>query len=318
MSEAQEFLKNLTSNDLALKKKSIFKIGDLKVKEAIPTLIQLLESDEDSVVRNSAARALGKIADPEQFDNILHALDKALEDPDSYVKANACWSMGKLKDKRAIPSLMKMVDPAQRSYAMVGDPSAQSNTTETKASRKLKEEGIKFSDIIVSAVKAIGNIKDPAGVPALLQGLQDEDDGAVRCASAIALGKIGDSAAVIPLVERLKSDKYWYVRRDIAKALGKLKDPRAATELFKKTSDMYDEVREYSVKALLAIGKPIAPILFKLYLANPKNPKLKKFITTKLNRDEIIQILTQLIKTERNASKKTIYQDYLEKIETHT
>ena len=318
MSDAQELLKNLNSDDLTEKKKSIFKIGDLKVKEAIPTLIQLLETDSDSVVRNSSARALGKIADPEQFDIILEALDKALNDPDSYVKANACWSLGKLKDKRAIPSLMKMVDPNQRSYAMVGDPKAQTNTKENEASIKLKEEGIKFSDIIVSAVKAIGNIKDPAGVPALMKGLEDEADGTVRCASAIALGKIGDPSAVLPLIERLKIDKYWYVRRDIAKALAKLKDPRAAPELAKKTSDMYDEVREYSIKALLAIGKPVANILFKLYLADPKNQKLKKFITTQLTRDEILQILENLVKSEKNDSKRKIYQNYLDKIETQT
>jgi len=310
MSETEEILANLNSDDLAIKKKNIFQAGEKKISESIPILISLLKSDEDSVVRNSAARSLGKINDASQFDDVLEALDEALTDSDPYVKSNACWSLGKLKNPMAIPSLMKMVDPSQRRYSMGGDPNNADIIDETAASEKIKEEGIKFSDIIVSAIKAIGEIKVPEGIPALVKALNDESDGAVRCAAALALGKIGDNSAVPHLIKLLKIDKYWYVRRDIAKALVKLKDPRAAPELLRKTSDMYDEVREYSMKALIAIGKPIAKTLFQLFIQNPKNPKLKKFISQELNRAEINQILTELLKEEKIDSKKLMYQRF--------
>ncbi|MHA1720333.1 MAG: HEAT repeat domain-containing protein [Promethearchaeota archaeon] len=313
MSENDGLLKKLDDSDILEKKKAIFKIGEKKIAEAVPKLIDLLKNDEDSVVRNSAARALGKIGDHDNLDQIINALIEALNDKDYYVRVNACWSLGKIKDSRAIPHLVKMVDPGQRVYTM-GDPIIHS-TNEEKASSKLKEEGMKFSDVIVEAVKSLGKIKDPEGLPALFEALKDESDGAVRCAAALAMGQINDESAVPHLIKAL-DDKYWYVRRDAAKALAKLKEKsvQASPYLARKINDMYDEVREYSLKALLAIGRPAATEIFKLFITNPQNKKLQKFISDNLTKQDLGGILKNLIENERNPSKKQIYEEYLVKL----
>ncbi len=315
-SEIDVLFEKLDDSDILEKKKAIFKIGEKKIAKAVPKLISLLKNDEDSVVRNSAARALGKIGDREHLDQIMEALIAALDDKDYYVRVNACWGLGKIKDSRAIPHLVKMVDPDQRVYTM-GEQTIDS-TKEEQASVKLKEEGMKFSDVIIESIKALGKIKDPKALPALIEALKDESDGSVRCAAALAMGQIKDETAVPYLIKSL-DDKYWYVRRDAAKALSKLKGKsvKAAPMLARKMTDMYDEVREYSLKALLAIGKPAATEIFKLFLNNPQNEKLQKFISKNLTKQDMGKILKDLIDTERNPTKKQIYEEYLVKIATN-
>ncbi|MHA1511589.1 MAG: HEAT repeat domain-containing protein, partial [Promethearchaeota archaeon] len=315
-SESDILLEKLDDSDVLEKKKAIFKIGEKKIAKAVPKLISLLKNDEDPVVRNSAARALGKIGDREHLDQIVEVLIEALDDKDYYVRVNACWGLGKIKDSRAIPHLVKMVDPDQRVYSM-GNEIVQS-TKEEQVSVKLKEEGMKFSDVIVEAIKALGKIKDPKGLPVLIEALKDESDGAVRCAAALAMGKIKDKSAVPYLITAL-DDKYWYVRRDAAKALSKLKgkSAKAAPMLARKMTDMYDEVRAFSLKALIAIGKPAGTEIFKLFLSNPQDPKLQNFISNNLTKQDLGEILKNLIETERNPSKKQIYEEYLVKLATN-
>ena len=312
-SESDILLEKLDDEDVLEKKKAIFKIGEKKIVKAVPTLISLLKNDEDSVVRNSAARAIGKIGDREHLDQIVEALIEALNDSDYYVRVNACWGLGKIKDSRAIPHLIEMVDPDQRVYTM-GDEILET-TTEEQASTKLKEEGMKFSDVIVEAIKSLGKIKDPKALPALIESLKDESDGTVRCAAALAMGQIKDKSAVPYLISAL-DDKYWYVRRDAAKALSKLKakSVEAAPMLARKMTDMYDEVREFALKALLAIGKPAGTEIFKLFLNNPQDTKLQNFISKNLTKQDMGKILKDLIASERNPTKKQIYEEYLVKI----
>lgn len=277
-------------------------------------MINLLQNDIDPVVRNSAARALGKLYGKEQNDEILDALIQALKDNDYYVRSNACWSLGKTKDARAISNLIEMVDPNQRFYSNVGDGKTENTISEKDASEKLREEGVKFSDVIVEAIKALGYIKDPLGVPVLIKALDDDIDGNVRCAACLALGKIKDNSAVPALIDLLKREKYWYVRRDAIKALMKMKDPRSADELVKKASDMYDEVRDYAVKALVAIGKPAAPQIIRLFLNNPENNTLKNFISQSLSKEEMKDVLESMLEKETDKGIKEKYKLLLEKL----
>lgn len=312
-----ELQQQLNSEDLTVRKKAIFAAGDKKLFSTVPTLMQILKEDSDTVARNSAARALGKIADPTQLDQILEALIEALDDENYYVKLNSAWALGKLKDKRAVSALAILVDPSQRIYSLVGDGQTDGLSSESEASNKLKEEGMKFSDVIIEAIKSIGKIKDPSGIPPLIEALGDETDGSVRCAAALALGKIGNIgdvekvASVDSLLNLLKVEKYWYVRRDIIKSLGKLKDPRAIDELAKKTYDMYDEVKTEAFKALVSIGKPALSTIFQLFLKHPKNMVLKSFIQKSASKTELRTVLEQLISKEKNPKKLATYQQYL-------
>lgn len=309
MVTAAELIPLFTHTDAAERKKAVFKAGEAKLNETIPSLIQILQSDSDNVVRNNAARALGKINDPTQHDVSVEALIAALKDSDYYVKANACWSLGKMKDKRAIPELAKFIDPTQHVYMTSGTGKTAGEGVITQKDQK--EVGVQYSDLIVKAIDAIGEIGDPESFPIAIQALKDEEDGTVRCAGALALGKLGNKDAVPALIETLTNDKYWYCRRDAAKALIQLKDIRAANVLSNKLSDMYDEVKEFAAKGLIALGKPANKMIFQAFLKFPKNTTLGNYVKGNISKDEIIGILDELIQTEQDPKKKEVYLKYL-------
>jgi len=69
--------------------------------------------------------------------------------------------------------------------------------------------------------RRLGEIKDPAAVPPLIEALRDEDSN-VRRQAAETLGEIKDPAAVPPLIEALR-DKDSDVRAAATRALGRIK-----------------------------------------------------------------------------------------------
>jgi HEAT repeat protein len=107
-----------------------------------------------------------------------------------------------------------------------------------------------------SAAKALGEISDPAAVPALVEVLGDSVE-RVRTNVAQALGEIGDPAAVPTLVEAL-GDSRWEVRQYTAQALGKIGDSTAVPVLVKVLGDSAWRVRQHAALALGKIGDPAA------------------------------------------------------------
>jgi epoxyqueuosine reductase len=67
---------------------------------------------------------------------------------------------------------------------------------------------------------ALGNLKDPSAIPALLLALADEGDPLVRGHAAWALGRIGTDAAREGLLRRLAHEQDAWVREEISMALG--------------------------------------------------------------------------------------------------
>ncbi len=72
----------------------------------------------------------------------------------------------------------------------------------------------------MQAARQLGNRKVKAAIPALVAGL-DEDDEGLRFKAATALGRIGDVAAVAPLIEKL-GDKDLFTHYAIFKALNRI------------------------------------------------------------------------------------------------
>jgi epoxyqueuosine reductase len=68
---------------------------------------------------------------------------------------------------------------------------------------------------------ALGNLRDPRAVPALLRAL-DDLDAIVRGHAAWALGRIGGSDAAQALAGRLDAESDQAVRREMEQALAEL------------------------------------------------------------------------------------------------
>jgi HEAT repeat protein len=293
----QDLLKNLRSTDESLRKQGIFNAGEQKVKEAVPDLSKILKEDKDIVNRRNSARALGKIGDKAA----TSALSEALFDSDYYVKQNAAWSLGKLKDNRAVEPLLRLIKGGgAKVYSMSG---ADSKVETGAVDDAVKTDGMKYHDVQIKAVAALGEIGDEKAVGALINELSDED-GSVRCAILLSLGKIGSKQAVPKLIEVL-NDTIWYVRRDAAVALGEIKDLRAIDALLDKVSDKYQEVAEESAKAIESIGKiGIA----KAFLLRPKEPLIQAMIKKNF---QVKQVLIDSLKEATNLEEDPIKREKL-------
>ncbi len=57
----EKFIRDLSSKDEDLRKKAVFKLGELKATRAVTELVKLIQRETNSVIRRNATRALGKI-----------------------------------------------------------------------------------------------------------------------------------------------------------------------------------------------------------------------------------------------------------------
>jgi HEAT repeat protein len=77
-----------------------------------------------------------------------------------------------------------------------------------------------------AACDSLSQLGDVAAVPALIEGLEDQDS-EIRARCAAGLGKLADARAVEPLLTILKGNDLPAVRLRAAAALGKIKDKNA-------------------------------------------------------------------------------------------
>jgi HEAT repeat protein len=152
----------------------------------------------------------------------------------------------------------------------------------TKLAEAVKSDD--FYTIRLTAISALGNLRDPSSTKTLIGALQDSS-AAVRIAAANALGSIGDqqaAKAILPMMrdslgeqERIAAiralgklkdpvavdgllvlagnrDDSWNVRKVAVEALGEIRDTRAVDSLIGMLKDQYATLREASA---LALGK---------------------------------------------------------------
>jgi len=152
---------------------------------AVEPLILALK-DEDVVVRDVAASALGKIGDGRAVEPLINALN----DVDREVRTGAVYALGRIGDDGAVEPLVHSLRDA--------------------------------SPIVRrDAAWALGEIGDGRAVEPIIQALNDEDK-YVRWGAAEALGEIGDKSAIEPLIQALRDDDP-DVRRAVKEALDRMK-----------------------------------------------------------------------------------------------
>ena len=215
-SEIDDWIQELKDDNAGMRRLAADELGSTGNPRAVDPLVAVLE-DSDSDVRIAAAEGLGKIGDPRVVDPLITALG----DGDEFVRDAAALALGKLGDPRAVEPVIAALKDSGAFLNYIGDLAYALSEFGTPAVEPLiaaLEES--NSNVRWGSAEALGQIGDPAAVPALMEALKDEDAG-VRFGAAQALGKIGDPRAVAVLNEASK-DKDASVRAAATEALNKI------------------------------------------------------------------------------------------------
>lgn len=159
----------------------------LPADESVAGLMPLL-SDKDEFVRQQTAYALGLT----RSRSAVTGLVERLTDKKDSVRGAAAVALGQIADASAVTALAAVLNP-------------QAGLAPSKKSAKTKREQNPF--VLRSAARSLGQIRNRAGVPALIGLLQDEKAEAdLRREAASALGEIGDASAIPALRDASTAD----------------------------------------------------------------------------------------------------------------
>ncbi len=197
--------------------------------------------DPDPLVRRTALRAVGRLhglliadilralADPEPTVRrrgvelapltasgadgraaVLEGVRRLLTDPDPLVVVAGCWTLGELISGG--DGCGDSTDAGAAGRQTTGSPTAGGPLPAASAVAALTEVAREHADqrCREAAVAALGAIGDPAGLPAVLGGLDDRP--AVRRRAAVALAAF-DGPEVEPGLRRCLEDRDWQVRQ---------------------------------------------------------------------------------------------------------
>ena len=200
--------------------------------DIINALVDALENDKFSLVRDRAADGLIAVADTD--DKVVTALVHAIGSEERSVRFHAMQAIIAAKASRALPLLAEIrhhTDPDVREIIMdifgqigglnqismiVEATSDVESQVQTAAVHRLKNRGgmpalmarleAKDPHVRAAAARAFGDMGDKVAVPKLLPLLRD-DNGYVRSAAAEALGKLGDRTSIEPLIQILNGSQ---------------------------------------------------------------------------------------------------------------
>ena len=196
-----------------VKREVIGAIDNLDASRAVPAVSGALR-DSDAAVRRAAADALGSMED----DDAVPALIAVARDSDAEVRRAVMQALNNLSDRRALPTFVAGLSDAD-------------------------------AEVRHYAAEGIGNMENLRVAPAeLIRAMEDRNDD-VRHAVAHALGHIKDPAAMRALIAHV-TDPNVEVRQAVVESLDEFDDPAVTAALRTALKDTNAEVRQSAVKAL--------------------------------------------------------------------
>jgi HEAT repeat protein len=256
-------LKALGDEDTAVRQAAARALGAGVATAATPRMIEWL-NDADAKTRAVAAEVLGSLGGPDA----TQALIRSLGDPDDVVRQNAVKALGKIGQRgnaSVVVALLPRLDD-------------QKTDVRRETVEQLEQLGdrraviplvTKFDDankpVVLAAIRAVGKLGDRAAVPALVRKMRDSVE-EVRSYAVEALGHLGAVEAIDPLLEQLGvgSDT---AREKVAYALGQIAASPGAGKAGEDAMRMLVEnlaqptTRHAAQNALRVAGKAAVPAL---------------------------------------------------------
>jgi len=193
---------------------AIDSLGLIRNPAATTKLCEVLASNKNDQIRQSAAIALGYLGDKQS----LSSLSKALNDPSDNVKFSAYNSLGHLGAAEAVPALasgLKSEDVRTRRAAISALERISSPTS-------LEYVRVALADndevVLAAAARMVGAFQDTESLPALKK-LLDNPAKQVAISAAASLGRLKDGSG-LAVAKKIIQEKDPNLRRQAADALG--------------------------------------------------------------------------------------------------
>ncbi len=243
-SNVQELIYRLRNGSARQRWNAIVDLEEQGAQEAVPALLEFLDFP-DAGVRANIAHALGVLGDINDK-RVGTALVTLLDDPDPLVRINAAESSGILRISESIHALVNVL------------------YTDKDALVRLH------------AAEALGIIHDPAALPALIEALDDRDEG-VRAYSAAAIGDLAAVEALPILKQKLASERSTFTRAFLLSSLYRLGDENALFSLIKLSETADDTLATTILNLTIELATPqnVASIKEGIKMSTQSRPALK-------------------------------------------
>lgn len=226
----------------------------LKVKEAIPRLVELLDRKE---TRRSSLWALHRLGDP----SVLRAVEKCLEDPDFSPRMDAVQALGALGGADAVPALVRALGDQEydvRRWAL----SVLSDINGRKAIPDIIRLMEAEEDVGTQIPDVLADLGATEAIPALAKLLKADFSG-TRSAGLSALARLR-ARDRLPEIRRALADESPMVLFMAADAVGRLEDAESIPALLGLLRHPDEWVRDSAARALAAAGsREGVPTLFR-------------------------------------------------------
>jgi HEAT repeat protein len=209
--EIQKQQERLGSSSDEDRRDAVMRLGAMHLPEASRVAVRAL-TDASPMVRAVAAKAVLSLPPAESVQLILPLLN----DRDEFARREAVYALGTTRSRNATAAVTERLttdkeDGVRAAAAVALGELADETSVVTlstiltgQAKQKGKPERNEF--VLRASARALGRIRSPAGVPALVTALRNEKFSSdVRREAAVALGMIGDPTAVSALNEAVNS-----------------------------------------------------------------------------------------------------------------
>ncbi|MEH1865648.1 MAG: HEAT repeat domain-containing protein [Nostoc sp.] len=199
-------------------------------KPATPLLMEAVANHPNPVVRRASAKTLTLIADPIAVPTLVNAL---LNDEDTVVKTSAVGGLAKIGEA-AVPALLQILASSEYPESAKGHAVWALGFIGAEAKEHLyREINSDWADVRAAVVGAIAKIAEEGteeGAFHILVNALTDSSLMVRCEAASALGSLAYQPAIPNLVELLHHPD-WETRKAAALALMKIGDRTALEPL---------------------------------------------------------------------------------------
>ncbi|MBF0544412.1 MAG: HEAT repeat domain-containing protein [Candidatus Riflebacteria bacterium] len=226
-------IRNFNSGDYALRKESAIALSKFKGEMAATVLLQTYASDN---IQDFMALALGNLENSKAVDLLV----KGLNDSQSEVRFNAARALGMIKSDDAFNVLMEGLTE----YA----DSATAGVSQGKQGQLFLEE-----EAIISAITALGKLKNPLSGALLKRILNQEKSARIRASIISSLGMMA-TERMLPIFQGAMRDEDPRVRANAIEAIENIKSASIVGILQPYLEDANNRVRANVAKAIWRFG----------------------------------------------------------------